>query len=212
LLPERYEDSEFRETFFTLIGGEVQRIDSIVNRLLNFARPPEAAMVPASLHAVLEDSLRLMEEQARKQGLRVTRQFAATQDRIRGDTELLRQAFVNFLLNAIQATGRGGEISVVTATVPRDRRYAMGASVRPGAQGVRVVIKDTGAGIREEDLPHIFDPFFTTKPEGTGLGLAVSHGILQEHGAYVDVESKVGVGTTFYLVFPVLTDDREGPT
>jgi PAS domain S-box-containing protein len=203
LLPERYNDAEFRETFSRLVGEEIMRIDSIVNRLLSFAKPPQPTLRDIRLHAVLDRALQLMQEQLGRKGIRIARQYDTDNDRIRGDEEMLRQAFVNFFLNSMEAMEGGGELTVTTsATGP-------GWAELPGrvdsASGrLRVSICDSGSGIAQEDLPRVFDPFFTTKNHGTGLGLAVSHGILLEHGASVDVESSVGRGTTFHIQFPLI--------
>ena len=105
----------------------------------------------------------------------------------------LEQLFLNLLTNAREAIAGRGEIRIETAP-----------SERPG--WVRMVVADTGPGILPENLPNIFDPFFTTKPDGTGLGLSLSYGIIQDHGGTVDVQSSPGRGTTFVLTFPTLAD------
>jgi signal transduction histidine kinase len=99
-------------------------------------------------------------------------------------------------LNAIQAMKEGGSISIATRAVSR-------IGTEPSGEFVQVEVRDTGVGIPEENLQHIFDPFFTSKDEGSGLGLAVSHQIVQEHGGFVTVESTVGKGTSFFVHVPV---------
>jgi two-component system sensor histidine kinase AtoS len=206
LLPERYNDAEFRETFSRLVGEEIMRIDSIVNRLLSFSKPPRPAMRDIRLQAVLDRALQLMQEQLSRKGIRVARRYEADNDRIRGDEEMLRQAFINFFLNAMEAMEGGGELTVTTSATGPGWEELSG---RTDSASVRLLasIGDTGSGIAQEDLPRVFDPFFTTKNHGTGLGLAVSHGILLEHGASVDVESSVGRGTTFYIRFPLIEQE-----
>jgi two-component system cell cycle sensor histidine kinase/response regulator CckA len=104
---------------------------------------------------------------------------------------------MNLILNAIQAMKKeGGSITIATRPYFKDRSGQAG-------QFVQVEIRDTGIGIPEENLDHIFDPFFTSKDEGSGLGLSISHQIIQEHGGFVTVESKVGVGTAFFINIPV---------
>jgi two-component system sensor histidine kinase AtoS len=210
LLPERYEDEEFRVTFFELIGDEIKRIDSIVNRLLKFARPAEANLVRTHLHNVLDESLQLMEQQAKGHGIDLVRSFGADTDMIKGDTELLKQAMINFFLNAIEAMSTGGRLEVGTRLERNGDVFAGGGD---GANGslLHVTIRDTGTGIMPDDVNRIFDPFFTKKPTGTGLGLSVAHGILQEHGVAINVDSRHGAGTTFHLLFPVVAEhgDRE---
>jgi PAS domain S-box-containing protein len=205
LLPERYTDPEFRATFFDLIGHEVMRIDDIVNRLLGFARPGDPSLVALDLRKVLDESLQLVAQQAKTQSVRLVRRFDEAGHQILGDTDQLKQAFLNFFLNAIQAMPDGG-----TLTVSTERTSKNPVTLMSGGYSLRgwliVTIQDTGTGIRPEHIRHIFDPFFTTKGTGTGLGLSVAHGILQEHGAAVDVDSTVGQGTTFTLMLPTAAE------
>jgi two-component system NtrC family sensor kinase len=106
------------------------------------------------------------------------------------DANAIGQVLLNLLTNARRAMPDGGEITIDTAHDPE-------------AHSVRLVVRDTGTGIAPEVLPKIFDPFFTTKPDGTGLGLSVSHGIIHDHQGSVDVDSEVGNGTTFTVTLPV---------
>jgi signal transduction histidine kinase len=108
----------------------------------------------------------------------------------------MKQVFMNLILNAIQAMKEGGLVFISTRT------YSKNEASQPG-QYVQIEIRDTGVGIPEENLDHIFDPFFTSKDEGSGLGLSISHQIVQEHGGYVTVESKLGTGTSFFINLPV---------
>jgi signal transduction histidine kinase len=117
------------------------------------------------------------------------------------DENRLLQALTNVMMNAIHATPPGGRLMVEVA--PRFARPPAEHGGPPG-EYVCISVEDTGAGIRVEDLPHIFEPFFTTKGqgEGTGLGLAVAHGIVAEHGGWISVESTPGTGTTFRIFLP----------
>lgn len=209
LLPERYQDEEFRKSFFTLVGAEVKRIDGLVNQVLRFARPSKPAFANIHAHEVLENSIHLVEQQLRRQGIRVVRAFDAQNDRIRGDADLLNQAFVNFFLNAQDAIGRDGQITVSTQILKArrwSRRHDDIAGVRRTT--LRIGIRDSGCGIRSPDLHRIFDPFFTTKSQGTGLGLSVSYGIVQDQGGLVEVESEEGHGTVFFLDFPLVVTEE----
>jgi PAS domain S-box-containing protein len=191
LLPIQYGDTEFRQTFFDLVGQEVTRIDAIVNRLLNFARPAKASLKPISLHDVLENSIHLVEQQLVKHRIDLEKDLAAERTLIQGDAEQLNQTFINFFLNATQAMAPGGTLSVKTFVLK---------------SSVQVDVKDTGCGLSEEKRKHIFDPFFTTKEDGVGLGLSVSHGIIQEHKGAIDVESEEGRGTVFHVLFPLIAE------
>jgi two-component system, sporulation sensor kinase E len=158
-----------------------------------------------SLHAAIEESLHLVQEQAKSKGIELVRQFDPDGDLVNGDGELLKQAFVNFFLNAVESMDEGGQLVVSTERVEPLLRRAGPPNRGPH---MHVSIRDTGGGIREEDVNHVFDPFFTTKTSGTGLGLSVAHGILQEHKVGIDVDSHVGVGTTFHLTFPLVVTEE----
>jgi PAS domain S-box-containing protein len=207
LLPERYEDADFRQTFSSLVGGEVKRIDRIVNQLLRFSRPAKPNLTATRLHDVIDSTLKLMSQQLRQKNIRLDLSLAAANDSIRADGDQLSQAFINLFLNAIEAMPDGGTLTVRTAAIhPNGYRPALSAG-NP-APGIGVTIRDTGTGITAETIPHIFDPFFTTKDHGTGLGLSVAHGIINEHAGLIDVESELGRGTTFTVQLPLLQEDN----
>lgn len=200
LLPERFDDPEFREDFATLVGAEVKRIDGIVSQLLTFARPSRPVISEIRIRDVLDESLRLVEQEMRRKDIAMHRLYTEADDTIHGDPDLLGQAFVNFFLNAQEAMGDGGELRV-EVTVSQDN--ARGSGWHRGMRDfVVIAIQDTGVGIKPTDMDHIFDPFFTTKSHGTGLGLSVSHGIIEEQKGVIDVESHEGKGTTFRVRFP----------
>ena len=206
LLPERYQDSDFRETFSSLIGHEIDRIDTLVNQLLRFARPAKPLLRPMHLHDVLEKSLQLVGHRLYQKQIKLTRQWGANVDTIRADADQLEQVFLNFFLNAMDAMDQGGELSVSTDIRGTDEWFdAVASSNGNGAvhEVLRISIRDNGAGIRAEDISHVFDPFFTTKDYGTGLGLSVVHGIVQEHGGHIEVESELSKGTAFHILLPL---------
>ena len=204
LLPERYQDTDFRETFTNLVGKEVNRIDSIVNQLLKFGKPADAELRPADIQDVLGQCLELVRAPLSQKGIEVATHWGARNRMIKGDPDLLEQVFVNFFLNAIDAMERGGTLTVRTEiALPGRSSYASWKDILSKAY-VSVTVGDTGIGIKREDLGQIFDPFFTTKSTGTGLGLSVVHGIIQEHNAILDVESEVGKGTRFHVAFPLV--------
>src|SRR5206468_9281085 len=114
LLPERYQDSDFRDTFSNLIGHEIDRIDSLVNQLLRFARPAKPVLKPMHVHDVLEKSLQLVGHRLYQKEIKLTRSWEADVDTIRADADQLEQVFLNFFLNAMDAMKRGGELQVTT--------------------------------------------------------------------------------------------------
>lgn len=216
LLPERYQDSDFRDTFSNLIGHEIDRIDSLVNQLLRFARPAKPILKPLHAHEVLEKALTLVGHRLYQKDIKLSRFWRADADTIRGDGDQLEQVFLNFFLNAMDAMKTHGELSVKTE-IRADEEWLNGPRFNGEINGnghgareaLRITIQDTGEGIREEDLPHVFDPFFTTKDYGTGLGLSVVHGIIQEHGGQIEVESELQKGTAFHILLPLVRSDSK---
>lgn len=207
LLPERYNDEDFRDTFSALVGQEVKRIDSIVNQLLRFARPAKASLHPLHTNEVIDNTLRLVQQQLRQKQVHLERSSNATTDLILGDSDMLAQAFLNFILNALDSMESGGTLTIHTECVDMETNQITLDGKLATEPNIRISISDTGRGINQEDIAHIFDPFFTTKSSGTGLGLSVSHGIISEHHGIIDVESAPDQGTTFYLLFPLATEE-----
>jgi PAS domain S-box-containing protein len=208
LMPERYDDADFRETFSSLVGGEVKRIDSIVNQLLRFSRPSKPVLAAISLHDLLNNALKLLQQQMRSKNIQLSTSFTIAPDSINADGDQLSQAFINFFLNAIEAMQQGGTLTVVTSQPSPEHPSSAWWNGHPDRPMILVRIQDTGEGISQEDLTHIFDPFFTTKSQGTGLGLSVAHGIIQEHSGLIDVKSEAGHGTTFTIAIPLLKEDK----
>jgi signal transduction histidine kinase len=196
LLPERYDDADFREGFQGLALKEVDRICGLINDLLSFARPSRPNVAEESMNDVVDGIARILETEAKEKAVEIKRDFALNLPRVWIDREQMKQVFMNLILNAIQAMGEGGSIFIST-------RLTSGNDPGHRGQFVQVEVRDTGVGIPPENIDHIFDPFFTSKEEGSGLGLSISHQIVQEHGGYVAVESKVGVGTTFFINLPI---------
>ena len=207
LLPERYNDSDFRDTFSNLIGHEIDRIDSLVNQLLRFARPAKPHLRPAHVHAILEKSLLLVGHRLYQKDIKLSRFWEANVDTIRADADQLEQVFLNFFINAMDAMKDGGELCISTEVLS-DQQWVshLANGDRNGGDGeaLRVTIRDNGEGIPSDNLTHVFDPFFTTKDYGTGLGLSVVHGIIQEHGGQIEVESELHKGTAFHILLPLV--------
>ena len=205
LLPQRYADEEFRQDFSSLVAHEVSRIDGIVNQLLSFSKPTKPHLMPMNLHGAIEQVLKLMNEQLTQKHISLDTRLDAASDKILGDESLLFQALINLHLNAIDAIEQDGSILVSTTNCAY--RFAQTTGESALKQCIRFQISDSGKGIDKESLQKIFDPFFTSKSEGTGMGLSVSHGIIQEHHGVVEVESELGKGTTFYIYIPLLQED-----
>jgi two-component system NtrC family sensor kinase len=178
---------------FSTIVREVTRCSHIVKGLLDFARETAPRKGKNQLNETVERSLGLVRHHALFQDVEVVRRYQEGLPEVMVDAGQMEQVFLNILVNAGQALEGtpGGRLTITTGTTG-------------GGRWVFVRIEDCGAGIPEEDLARIFDPFFTTKgPHGTGLGLSVSYGIVENHGGRIEVQSEVGKGTSFTVTLPV---------
>jgi signal transduction histidine kinase len=193
LLPERFDDNEFRNHFLNVTAGEVDRISSLVTELLDFARPSQPKLNKEDLNQVVEKMTLLVDTESHKKNIKVLKNFDGHLPPIILDREQIKQVLLNILLNAVDATPENGTIAVSTRPVTKNGYLDY----------VQVVIADTGKGIPEDDLEKVFTPFYTTKHGGSGLGLAISHQIVQEHQGSIEIESKPNQGTTFRVNLPV---------
>lgn len=197
LLLEKHEDAEL----VGIVRREMARIDSILSRMLKFAGSERPAFASVRVHEILEHSLRLVRPQLDDKSIGLSCSFQAAPDLINGDDHQLQQAFVNLFLNALEAMGSNGTLTVETATAPAISAPARSRQPAVPPQ-VRVTIKDTGGGIAPENMAHLFEPFFTTKPQGTGLGLAITQHIIKEHSGAIEAESALCQGTVFRILLP----------
>jgi signal transduction histidine kinase len=193
LLPERIDDVEFRTQFLQIASGEVDRISSLVTELLEFARPSNPKLELEDINAILDGMILLVSTETKKKQIDITKDYSSDVPQIEIDREQIKQVFLNILLNGIEATSENGKITVRT-------RYFM----KPGGDPyTQIEFTDTGCGIPEEYIEDIFNPFFTTKSTGSGLGLSISNQIIQDHRGYIDVESRIGNGSSFFVNLPV---------
>jgi len=176
-----------RDRLSQIVLRESERLNQIIKDFLAYARPAPLALETVSIATALEEVLVLFEHRARPGGPKIVREFSAPLH-WRIDPQQFRQVVWNLCVNAVEAMPDGGELRVGAAAA--------------SAQMLAVWVSDTGAGIAPDDLAHVFEPFFSTKPEGTGLGLALVHRIVQEHGGEIDVRSTPGLGTTFTIMLP----------
>ena len=193
LLPERIDDEEFRRDFLALASGEVDRISSLVNELLEFARPTEPHLQHENIREIMDGMILLVSTEIKKRNIAIITRYEDNLPSVPVDREQIKQVFLNLLLNAIEATDEAGQVRVEIRTFRKGKEHRF----------LQTEISDTGSGIREDHLEHIFTPFFTTKDKGSGLGLSISHQIIQEHGGTIIVESRLGEGSSFFLNFPV---------
>jgi PAS domain S-box-containing protein len=195
LLPEQYDDEEFRETFTKVTLNEVDRIDTLVRRLRSLSSGSTVPLHPLNVLTPLEETLSLISGELTRHHIKVVREYQSPVPPIMGDHDQLKQVFVNLCLNSIEAMGTNGTLMV---TVESQGKHA---GQRPE---LIVQIADTGPGIPAEYLSTIFDPFVTFKEQGTGLGLAICRGIIDYHrGSIAAANSSKGFGAVFTVKLPV---------
>ena len=185
LLAQKNQEAELTE----VVGRELMRINAIVTQMLRFTAPKAAVFTTVQVHDLLDRSLRLLQHQIGAKTILLQRNYQAAPDTVRGDDAQLQQVFMNLLLNAVEAMGTNGVLTV-------------GTEIKDGTQ-IHIQVRDTGAGIAPEDRARLFEPFFTTKTNGTGLGLAISKRIALEHHGAIEVWSETARGSTFTLSLPV---------
>ena len=180
------------------VQKQTDRASNIVGNLLNFSRTGNAAeFSEINVNKLLDDTLQLLEPQLRKSQVSIVKDYAVVPPKIFGNAGKLQQVFTNLIINARDAMLNSGEIRLCTES--------------KNEHEIVVEVSDTGSGIEAENLTKIYDPFFTTKGvgSGTGLGLAVSYGIVQEHAGTIEARSEIGEGTTFRLTFPVVQNQPQ---
>jgi signal transduction histidine kinase len=183
------------------IERQARNCKRIVEDLLKFARAAESKKASIDVNHCLREVVALLGHQFELDKIHVETRYDSDLPVIEGDGEKMKQVFMNLLMNARQAISGEGFITVSTHLVHEDGL-------------IRIAIADDGCGIPQEMTERIFDPFFTTKPvgEGTGLGLSVSYGIIQDHGGWIEVSSREGHGSTFTIVLPAQAGETDHVT
>lgn len=190
LLKERLEDSGVDvKKSLEVIGSEIRRLDRVVQGFLKFMRPQELTLKPVDLNAMLQSVCALLEAESQSHGVRFVLALDAALPAVSADEELLRQAFINILQNAVQAMPSGGAVRIRTRPEKLD--------------WVRVTVTDQGVGIAPEDVDKIFKLYYTSKPGGSGIGLSVVYRIVQLHDGTVEAKSEPGRGTAVIVRLPV---------
>ena len=179
------------------ISSTVDHLAAVVSEITAFGRPPELHRVPTALHPLLDECLTLARARCTADDVEIEQSYDAACPDLRVDARELRKAFLNLLLNGLEALGPSGRLSVST-------KYA------PESGTVTVLIEDTGAGMSDETLSRAFDLFFTTKPDGTGLGMALASSVIDRHGGALDVQSAPSRGTRVRVRLPVGERTDEG--
>ena len=170
-----------------IVERNIGRINYLITELLNCARPAKLNLQPYDIHRVLKDVLESAKTKLNLQKIKVTKNFSSKLPVLKIDREQIERAFLNLIINAIEAMPRGGNLTIITEL---------------NGNLFRVKIHDTGKGIPEKDIIKIFDPFFSTKLQGVGLGLSICYGIIVSHGGTIEVESTLKRGSIFAVSLP----------
>lgn len=191
LLMRKLKDNPELQRELELIVRETTRVSTIVRGLLDFARESKPQKRPCNINELIVHTLSLVEHQSVFHDIRIVKNLDPQVAMVLLDANQIQQVFMNILLNAADAMPAGGTLTITSTMAPED-------------SFVQVRFADTGSGIPEKNLHRIFDPFFTTKADkkGTGLGLAVSYGIIERHRGHIEVQSEEGKGTTFTIKLP----------
>lgn len=196
LIPRKFDNEAFRDKFNVTVPRELDRMNGIVDNLLELARPPRMTFGAVDLSAVVRRALDLHSRQMEERHVVLEARLDPSLPPARADADYLMRALSNLIMNALEAMPAGGRLMVATGP-------ATGPPLPSGARGIEVRVADTGVGMDAETVSQLFNPFFTTKAKGTGLGLALTHKIVEEHGGIIAVDSRVGSGTRFVVTLPV---------
>ncbi len=181
-----------------VIIDQANRCSTIIKGLLGFARASAAEKALTNINDVLHSSINIVRNKADFFDIKLITDFDPALLRVKADSSQLQQVFLNMIMNAADAMDGKGTLTLITRNISEDNR-----------DFAEVIFRDTGPGIPEENLEKLFEPFFTTKPvgKGTGLGLAVSHGIIQEHGGKITVKTSLNEGSSFHVKLPAQRED-----
>lgn len=194
-------DEAREQHYLKEIVQQTERAARIMRKVRDFARPGETRMESVDINGTLIRTLSLLRDRVHLKNIRINEDLDLSLPKMKADEDQLEQIFLNIILNAVQAMPNGGELRLRTKL--RDQ----GAKV--SAKRVELTISDTGCGVPKENLGKIFDPFFTTKRDSTGLGLSITHSLVNRHHGTIAVESEVGKGTSFVITFPLSSEEAE---
>ena len=209
-LAERPDDPSIREKFNRMVPRELERVSRIIEDMMELARPSNMQLQPLDINGIVSQALDLYEPQCKDHNVEVQRALASNLPPALVDWQRIHRSFTNIIQNAIQAMPKGGILTVATAraAVASPSLIRGDPIVRdPAREFVRITFGDTGKGIPNDILARIFDPFFTTKGQGLGLGMAIAHRMIEDHGGRIEVSSEEGKGTTFAIYLPAATFD-----
>ena len=196
-LSRSFSNESPEKKYMNIILKEVQRLEDFLNETLTYSRGSIHLSGPHELHRILEETLLILEGQLQEKRIRLRKDFMAGLPSLYCDPAQVKQVFMNIIINAIQAMGEEGTLSIRTSRMRKNEQPY-----------IEVEIEDTGGGIGIDILDNIFNPFFTTKAEGTGLGLAIAHKIVTQHQGEIEVTNHPGSGATFQIRFPLRSPEN----
>jgi signal transduction histidine kinase len=202
LMSLHYDDSDVREKFNRVVPRELERVQAVIEDMMELARPASVHREPANLNDILSQVLELFESQVEKQGIKISSEYDLDLPFCMADRKRLHRCFSNLVSNAFQAMPSGGELTVRTRRIPSMIFPDTGLPDPRPEPALQITIADTGQGISADRLSRIFDPFYTTKEKGLGLGMAIAHRIVEDHRGTIDVQSEVGLGSIFTVCIP----------
>ncbi len=201
LLPRKIDKPGFLEKFNQTVPREVNRINLLVEELLELSRAPKYEFARTDIRELLDQSLDVLAAEIQDQNIELRKEFQDGLPALQADANQLIKAFNNLSRNAIQAMASGGQLTVSAFT---ENASSSDSQVKAADNNwMTIVFEDTGHGISPEGIKHIFNPFFTTKDSGTGLGLPITHKVITEHGGQIEAHSVLGTGTRFTTRLPL---------
>ncbi|MER2060821.1 MAG: PAS domain S-box protein, partial [Niallia sp.] len=189
------ETEKDRQEYFDIILDEIERVNSIVEEFMVLSKPTVSVLEKRRLLPIIDNVASILDYQLRKNKIQLHRNYEEHNLLVECDENKLKQVFLNFIKNAVEAMPNGGSIDV---TVKREK------------DNINIVIKDTGIGMEKEQLKKLGEPFFTTKKDGNGLGLMVSFKIIENLNGKVYIDSELNKGTSFYITLPAVDEEKKG--
>jgi len=197
MLPQKFDDEEFRTEFYEIAMEETTRVNNLITELMDLVKTRASHFELNDVNELIDKMILLTSPQSNSKHIDIVRNYTSDMGQVWMDSEKIKQVVLNLLSNAIDFTPNGGKIELTTKKIMGDKK----------SESVQIVIKDNGLGIPQSIIGKIFDPYFTTRHKssihnGTGLGLFIAYKNMQEHDGTIEVKSKVNKGTIFTLSFP----------
>jgi signal transduction histidine kinase len=197
-LKERASLPEVAARYLHILNAECHRLSVILDNFMKFARPGPVGLHEVNVSALIGHIMALIQFEAEERKICLEQAVEQSLPSVLGDETAISQVLVNVVVNAFHAMPNGGFCRIAAET-----RHAN------GTRWVVLSVKDTGIGIKKEELARVFEPFYTTKSSGTGLGLPIAHRIMEDHGGTIQISSTPGIGTTVVMTFPVTVEEPQ---